>query len=44
MAILGGDHLGLPGGLPEEGADETLAYFQENPAEKEKFEKWYEGK
>jgi hypothetical protein len=29
-AITGGDHIGLPGGLPEEGADETLAYFQEN--------------
>lgn len=30
VAITGGDHIGLPGGLPEEGADETLAYFQEN--------------
>ena len=29
-AILGGDHVGLPGGLPEEGADETHAYFREN--------------
>jgi hypothetical protein len=30
VAITGGDHIGLPGGLPEEGAEETLAYFQEN--------------
>ena len=30
VAITGGDHIGLPGGLPEEGADETLAYFREN--------------
>jgi hypothetical protein len=30
VAIIGGDHIGLPGGLPEEGADETHAYFQEN--------------
>src|SRR5918999_1088691 len=30
VAITGADHIGLPGGLPEEGADETLAYFQEN--------------
>jgi hypothetical protein len=30
VAVTGGDHIGLPGGLPEEGADETLAYFQEN--------------
>lgn len=30
VAILGGDHVGLPGGLPEEGADETHAYFREN--------------
>jgi hypothetical protein len=29
-ATTGGDHIGLPGGLPEEGADETLAYFREN--------------
>jgi hypothetical protein len=30
VAIVGGDHIGLPGGLPEEGADETHAYFREN--------------
>ena len=30
LAIVGGDHVGLPGGLPEEGADETHAYFREN--------------
>jgi hypothetical protein len=30
MAIVGGDHIGIPGGLPEEGADETHAYFREN--------------
>jgi hypothetical protein len=30
VAIVGGDHVGLPGGLPEEGADETHAYFREN--------------
>jgi hypothetical protein len=30
VALTGGDHVGLPGGVPEEGADETLAYFREN--------------
>jgi hypothetical protein len=30
VAATQGEHLGLPGGLPEEGADETLAYFREN--------------
>jgi hypothetical protein len=30
VAITGGDHIALPGGLPEEGAGETLAYFREN--------------
>ena len=30
MAIVGGEHIGIPGGLPEEGAEETHAYFQEN--------------
>jgi hypothetical protein len=30
VAIVGADHIGLPGGLPEEGANETLEYFREN--------------
>ena len=30
FAITGGDHIGIPGGVPEEGAEETLAYFREN--------------
>ena len=30
VAITQGEHIGLAGGLPEEGADETLAYFREN--------------
>ena len=30
LAIVGGDHIGIPGGLPEEGAAETLAYFREH--------------
>lgn len=30
VAIIGGGHLGLPGGVPEESADEILAHFQEN--------------
>ena len=30
IAVIGGGHLGLPGGLPEESADEVLAHFREN--------------
>jgi hypothetical protein len=30
VAVTQGEHIGLAGGLPEEGADETLAYFREN--------------
>jgi hypothetical protein len=30
VAVIGGGHVGLPGGLPEEGADEVLAHFREN--------------
>ena len=30
LAIVGGDHIGIPGGLPEEGADDTHAFFREN--------------
>lgn len=30
VAISGGGHLGLPGGIPEESADEVLAHFREN--------------
>jgi hypothetical protein len=30
VAIIGGGHVGLPGGVPEEGADEVLAHFREN--------------
>lgn len=29
-AIIGGGHVGLPGGVPEEGADDVLAHFREN--------------
>ncbi len=32
VAVTRGEHIGLAGGLPEEGADETLAYFRENGA------------
>lgn len=28
VALIGGGHAGLPGGVPEEGADEVLAHFQ----------------
>lgn len=30
VAAIGGGHVGLPGGIPEEGADEVLAHFREN--------------
>lgn len=30
IAVIGGGHLGLPGGVPEESADAVLAHFQEN--------------
>jgi hypothetical protein len=30
VAVTRAEHIGLAGGLPEEGADETLAYFREN--------------
>ena len=30
VAIIGGGHVGLPGGVPEEGADEVLAHFRAN--------------
>jgi hypothetical protein len=30
IAIIGGDHIGIPGGVPEEGGEETLAYFRDN--------------
>ena len=30
VAIIGGDHVGLPGGIPEEGGDEVLAHFGDN--------------
>lgn len=30
MALSQGDHVGLAGGLPEESADDVLAYFREN--------------
>jgi hypothetical protein len=30
VALIGGGHLGLPGGLPEESADEVLTHFREN--------------
>ena len=30
LAILGGDHIGIPGGLPEEGAAATHAFYREN--------------
>jgi hypothetical protein len=30
VAIIGGGHLGLPGGVPEESADAVLAHFREN--------------
>jgi hypothetical protein len=30
IAVIGGGHLGLPGGLPEESADDVLAHFREN--------------
>jgi hypothetical protein len=30
IAMTGANHVGLPGGLLEEGAEETLAYFREN--------------
>ena len=30
VAMTGGGHVGLPGGIPEEGADEVLAHFQGN--------------
>jgi hypothetical protein len=30
IAMIGGGHLGLPGGLPEESADEVLAHFRDN--------------
>ena len=30
IAIIGGDHSGIPGGDPEEGREETLAYFRDN--------------
>jgi hypothetical protein len=28
VVMIGGGHVGLPGGIPEEGADEVLAHFQ----------------
>ena len=30
IAIVGRDHVGIPGGVPEEGAEETLAFFRDN--------------
>lgn len=30
VAMIGGGHVGLPGGIPEEGADEVLAHFRDN--------------
>jgi hypothetical protein len=30
IVVIGGGHLGLPGGVPEESANEVLAHFQEN--------------
>lgn len=30
VAVIGGGHLGLPGGVPEESADEVLAHFRQN--------------
>jgi hypothetical protein len=30
VVLIGGGHVGLPGGIPEEGADEVLAHFQGN--------------
>ena len=30
VAVIGGGHLGLPGGIPEESADEVLAHFEAN--------------
>jgi hypothetical protein len=30
VALIGGGHVGFPGGIPEEGADEVLAHFQDN--------------
>jgi hypothetical protein len=30
VAVIGGGHVGLPGGIPEEGADEVLAHFRDN--------------
>jgi hypothetical protein len=30
VAMVGGGHVGLPGGVPEEGADEVLAHFRDN--------------
>ena len=30
VAMIGGGHVGLPGGIPEEGADDVLAHFRDN--------------
>lgn len=30
VAAIGGGHVGIPGGIPEEGADEVLAHFRDN--------------
>jgi hypothetical protein len=30
VAMIGGGHLGLPGGIPEESADDVLAHFRQN--------------
>jgi len=30
VAMIGGGHVGIPGGIPEEGAEEVLAHFQSN--------------
>ena len=30
VVMIGGGHVGIPGGIPEEGADEVLAHFQGN--------------
>lgn len=30
VVLIGGSHVGLPGGIPEEGAEEVLAHFQGN--------------
>lgn len=30
VALTGGGHVGIPGGIPEEGADDVLAHFQRN--------------